>query len=112
MHVVLRGTGVTFRLVEAVPGGKGRLFRFEQRHCDRLSFRAHLNAKRVVHPPLGSAPRFAGDNLHCAGGLLPLNEILGPATRMNGRVNQLCSGVCFAEIVHSGTWGAAFDLLQ
>jgi len=67
----------------------------DQSHSHRLRTRVGPDAQRVVDPTACPLARRAADELDRAGGLLALDQILGPATRVEGWIDEFGAGVGF-----------------
>ena len=67
----------------------------DQRHGDRLRVGVDLDAQRVVHAAPGLLARLAVDDLDGAGGFFSADQVFGPATGVDRRIDQLGSGVRF-----------------
>ena len=89
--------GVQLRLLQAM--GRGILLRFglDQGHGDGLGSCFNLNPEGIINPASLLSAWLAADDMDSSGGLLPANEILRPASRMQSRVDQLCSCVSFVQ---------------
>ena len=86
---------VALPLVETVARRQRVLLGLDQGHCDRLGLLTHANAQGVVGPPTGAATSLAADDLDRPEGRLAADHVLGPALRVDGRVDQFGSGICF-----------------
>ncbi len=93
----LRGR-VELRLLEAVGRGEMSRLGLDQRHRHALGAGVDLGAKDVVGPSLRPASGLAVDDLDRARGLLPADEVLGPAARVERVVDELGSGIGLAQV--------------
>ena len=89
--------GIALGLVEPMPRWERVLFRFNERHSDRLCVRMDLHAEHVVDLAPRAAAGLGGDDFDAAGGFLTANQILRPATSVDGRVDELRSRVRLAH---------------
>ena len=88
--------GIALGLVEAVPRWERVLFRFNECHSDRLCIRMDLYAEHVVDLASRATAGLPGDDFDASGGFLTANQILGPATSVDGRVDEFRSRVRLA----------------
>jgi hypothetical protein len=89
--------GVGLSLLEAVGGREMLGLGLDERDGHGLARLIHPDTQGVVHAALGPAPRLPLDDLDRPRRLLAPDEVLGPAARMERRVDQLGPSVGFPE---------------
>ena len=72
-------------------------FCFDDRYGDGLGIGIDLDTKDIIYPPFRLFSRLTVNDFDSPGSLLPANEVLGPASGVNGRINQLGTGIGFAQ---------------
>src|SRR5438094_8225086 len=70
-------------------------FGFDECDSDRLRVRVHFYAQPVIDTAPGTLARLAVNDLDGASGFLAANQIFGPATSMQRRIDQLGTGIGF-----------------
>ncbi len=90
------GLGVALGLLQAVGWRKVAGLGLDESDCDGLGLGVHADAEDVVCALVDLACGAAGDD-DMPGGLLAAYEVLRPAALMQGRVNELRSGIGFAK---------------
>src|SRR5262245_48189879 len=73
------------------------LLGFDERHGDRLGLLTDANAEGIVSPSASTAPSLAADDLDRPEGRFAADQVLGPALRVDGGVNQFRSGICLRQ---------------
>ena len=89
--------GITFGLVEAVTGRKAFLLGLDQGQGNGLRIDIDLDPQDIVDLPARTPPRLAVDDLDRACGLFTPNKVFRPATFVNGRIDEFCSGIGFVQ---------------
>src|ERR1700693_3576370 len=89
--------GVELSLFEAMHRGEVLGLRFDQGERDRLGIGVDADPQRVVDPASRLLARLSVNDLDGAGRLLAADEVLHPASRMQGWIDQLRPGVGLGE---------------
>jgi hypothetical protein len=89
--------GVCLRLLETVHRRQVFGLGLDQGHGDGLALGVDPNTQDVINTPTGTPARAAVNDLDGAGRLLAADQILGPASRVKGRVDELRPSVGLAE---------------
>lgn len=97
LDVVARRGQVPLGLVKPVPGRERLLLGLDQGDGDGLRLGVDANAERVVGAARGTPAALAVDDLDGSEGDFAANEILRPATGVDGRVDQFGPGVCLGK---------------
>ncbi len=88
---------VEFALFKSMTGRQIFGLRLNERDGHRLRPGIYHDAQRVINAPLRPFARLAVNDFDCAGGFLAPNQILSPATAMDGGINQFGARVRFTE---------------
>ena len=89
--------GVRLGLFQAVVGGQVFGLGLDDGDGYGLGVEVNSDAEGVVHAALGALARPAVNDLDGPGGFLALDKVFGPASSMNGRVDEFGAGVRFAQ---------------
>ena len=85
---------ITLRLVEPVARRQRILLGFDEGYGDRLGLLADANAEGVVGPSTCATTSLAADDLDRPESRFAADQVLGPALRVDGGVDQFGSGIC------------------
>jgi len=97
LDVVAGGGQIPLGLIEAVAWRERFLLGLDQGEGDRLRLGVDADAERGVGAPRGPPAALAVDDLDGPEGDLAANEILRPATGVDGRVDQFGPGIGFGQ---------------
>ena len=96
-HVQTLARGVALALLEPVVRGEALGLGLDQGDGHGLARGVHPDAEHVVDAPAGAAAWATIDDLDGACGLLATDQILGPASRVEGWIDELGTRVGLAE---------------
>src|SRR5688572_6800233 len=91
---------VTLRLIETVASRQAFLLGLNKRQGDWLGIDVDLDPENVVDLSPRPPPGFAVDDLDHTRRLFAPNKVFGPATLVNGWIDEFRSGVCLV-VVHA-----------
>jgi len=97
LHVEAFGGRVQLGLLEPVARRLALGLGLDEGDGDGLRVGRGLDAQRVVRAALGLLERPAVDDLDGAGRLLAADEVLGPASRVDGGVDELGARIGFRK---------------
>ena len=72
-------------------------FCFDESDGDGLGIGIDLDTKDIIYPPFRLFSRLTVNDFDSPGSLLPANEVLGPPTAVERRVDELGTGIGFAQ---------------